>query len=137
MTPAKIIKEAAADGVNLGLSSSGTIKATGDQAAVTRWLPKIREQKAAIVEMLREAGNDPVKPTQADGRMNKMIDQLGGDLGPGYAMEAHHDVEPEVVILSLAIQGKAACELRVPKSRYDAFVLLDLIAKHTSRNTLH
>jgi hypothetical protein len=40
------------------------------------------------------------------------------------------------VILTLAIRGKAACELRIPKSRYDAFVLLDLIEKHTTRETL-
>ena len=37
MTPAAIIKEAAADGVNLALSPTGTIKAAGEQAAVNRW----------------------------------------------------------------------------------------------------
>jgi hypothetical protein len=44
MTPAAIIREAATDGVSLALSPAGTIKATGDQAAVSRWLPVFRAQ---------------------------------------------------------------------------------------------
>jgi hypothetical protein len=43
MTPAAIINEAMADGVSLTISPAGTIKATGDGAAVNRWLPAIRE----------------------------------------------------------------------------------------------
>jgi hypothetical protein len=52
MTPAAIIREAAADGVSLALSSAGTIKATGDQAAVNRWLPVLREHKPALLAAL-------------------------------------------------------------------------------------
>jgi hypothetical protein len=136
MTPATIIETAAAEGVVLTLLPSGAIKAAGDQVAVARWLPIIREQKSGIVEMLREADNDPVKPTPADGRMNKMTDRLRDDPGPRYAIEAHDDVDPAAVILTLVIRGKAACELRIPKSHYDAFVLLDLIKRHTTRETL-
>ncbi|MCX7165701.1 MAG: hypothetical protein NTV11_05445 [Rhodocyclales bacterium] len=53
MTPAAILKEAMADGVSLTISPAGTIKATGDGAAVSRWLPAIREHKAGIVEALK------------------------------------------------------------------------------------
>jgi len=49
MTPAAIVKEAMADGVSLALSPAGTIKATGKQAAVDRWLSVIREHKAEIL----------------------------------------------------------------------------------------
>jgi len=55
MNPATIIEQATADGVNLALSLAGTIKATGEQAAVNRWLPVIREHKRGIVVALREA----------------------------------------------------------------------------------
>lgn len=55
MTPATILKEALADGVYLALSLNGAIKATGDQAAVHRWLPTIRENKPAIVAVLTQA----------------------------------------------------------------------------------
>jgi hypothetical protein len=55
MTPAAIIKEAMADGVNLVLSHGGTIRATGEQVAVNHWLPIIRDNKSAIVSILRVA----------------------------------------------------------------------------------
>lgn len=57
MTPAAIIQQAAADGVNLVLSDTGTLKATGDPAAVKRWLPLIRENKPVLLSEL-QAGND-------------------------------------------------------------------------------
>ena len=60
MTPAAIIAQAAADGVRLGLSSVGTIKATGDQAAVSRWLPVLRDHKPAIVAALQKTGNETI-----------------------------------------------------------------------------
>jgi hypothetical protein len=53
MTPAAILKEAMAAGVSLTVSPAGTIKATGDGAAVNRWLPAIREHKAGIVAALK------------------------------------------------------------------------------------
>lgn len=74
MNPATIIKTAASEGVNISLSPSGTIKATGDQVAVGRWLPVIREHKLGVVAFLREAANDPVRSswgwriTHANGR---------------------------------------------------------------------
>ena len=72
----------------------------------------------------------------ADDRTEKVIAKLQADSELRYAMETHIDAEPEAVILSLAIRGKGACELRIPKSRYDAFALLELIEKHTARVTL-
>ena len=71
MTPAAIICEAAADGVSLELSPAGTIKATGDQASVNRWLPVLRENKPALLEAL--AHPDPLPP---------LLRGLGGYAGP-------------------------------------------------------
>lgn len=59
MNPATIIREALSEGVNLTLSPSGTIKATGQAAEVNRWLPLIREHKAGIGAALQEAANPP------------------------------------------------------------------------------
>lgn len=53
MTPSTIVKEAAVDGVSLTLSSTGTIRAVGEREVVKRWLPMIREHKAAIQTVLR------------------------------------------------------------------------------------
>ncbi len=136
MTPAAIIKQASADGVTLTPTTAGTIKAIGDKAAVERWLPVIREHKPGIVAALHEADNDPIKPTPADARIEKMVAKLEGDPGLRYAMQTHTEIDPDAVILTLAIRGKGACELRIPKSRYDGLVLLELIEKHTTRETL-
>jgi hypothetical protein len=135
MTPATIIREAQSDGVKLALSLTGTIKASGDGAAVSRWLPAIREQKAGIVEALKvgagDTATDPMTP--ADVRIGRVIDQLRGDPGLRFAVEAHIDADPDAVILTLAIRGKAACELRMPKEKYDPFLLLDLIERHSGK----
>jgi hypothetical protein len=67
MTPATIIREAQAAGVNLILSPTGTMKATGDGAAVNLWLPVIREHKARIVEALKVgAGGRATAPMTGD-----------------------------------------------------------------------
>ena len=71
MTPAAIICEAAADGVSLELSPAGTIKATGDQASVNRWLPVLRENKHALLEALAHPDSLPPLPRG-----------LGGYAGP-------------------------------------------------------
>lgn len=62
MTPATIIREAQSDGVRLALSSTGTIKATGDGAAVNRWLAMIRERKAEIIDVLKVGAGDTASP---------------------------------------------------------------------------
>ncbi len=74
--------------------------------------------------------------TPADERTAKMVAKLKAEPGLIYAMQSHDEVEPDAVILTLAIRGKGTCELRIPKSRYDAFALLELIEKHTTRVTL-
>ena len=58
MTPAAIIRKAQADGVKLTLSTPRTIKATGDGAAVNRWLNVIREHKSEIIDALKGGAND-------------------------------------------------------------------------------
>jgi hypothetical protein len=49
MSPAEIIERATEEGVLLALSSSGSISAKGDQSAIDRWLPTIRQSKTAII----------------------------------------------------------------------------------------
>jgi hypothetical protein len=137
MNPATIVKAAAQDGVKLALSPTGTIKASGDQAAVSRWLPIIREQKSGIVDVLRrDTGDDLIKSTQSDAPVAKTVVSRQADPGLRYAVEAHDDDDPDAVILTVAIRGEAACEIRIPKSRYDAFALLELLDKHATRVTL-
>lgn len=138
MTPAEIIAQATVEGVIIALSPRGTIKATGEQLAVDKWLPAIRDNKAAIIAALKVGaeGMATIHMTPAANRIEKVIGKLQADPGLRYVMETHSDIEPDGVILTLTIRGKGACELRIPKSRYDAFALLELIEKHTARETL-
>lgn len=71
MTPATIIQQATADGVNLALSGAGTIKAAGSSDAVNRWLPVIREHKAELLAELQaanDAGYDALPDPRAEAR---------------------------------------------------------------------
>ncbi len=48
-----LIRQAANDGVVMTLTVTGQIELTGDQAAIERWLPAIRENKPDIVAALQ------------------------------------------------------------------------------------
>jgi hypothetical protein len=54
MTAAALLERARADGVALALGHTGKLLATGEQAAVDRWLPEIRASKLALIACLRE-----------------------------------------------------------------------------------
>lgn len=56
MRAAALIQQAAADGVALALTASGTVKVSGDPAAVARWCDAIRDSKPGIVATLQSAG---------------------------------------------------------------------------------
>lgn len=121
-----------------------------NEVTIRAWLAHIGEADPAILaDVLNRCRADPSalayyqgraletrRPGSADNRMAKTLAKLHGDPTLRRAVEAHDDLEPDVVVLTVAIQGQAACELRIPKSRYDAFALAELIEKHTTRATL-
>jgi hypothetical protein len=45
------------------------------------------------------------------------------------AMTSHTELEPDAALVTLAIKGKATCELRVPKARDDGFALVALLGR--------
>ena len=136
MTPAAIIKGAITDGVRLALSPAGTIKATGDQKAVSRWLPVIREHKPGIVAALREIGDvEPLPESEAEARRQWVLKLLAANPSVRYGLVTDTEADPEAVIVVLAIRGRVSCELRIPSAKYDPFLLLDLIERHGA--TIH
>ena len=133
MTPAAIIKQAQADGVMLALSPTGSIKAVGNGVAVNRWLPVIREHKAELLAELRAANDGAIESLPdpaAEARRQKVLVMLAANPGARYALVTDTESDPEGVILALAIRGRATCELRIPRAKYDPFLLLDLIERH-------
>lgn len=119
MSPTEIIKLATEESVLLALSPSGSISAKGDQSAIDRWLPVIRQSKAAIIAEL-----------QRERRRAKVLTMLHDNPGTRYAIEVP-EPNADPVIVSVAIRDIATFELSTPHACYDGFVLLDLIEKHT------
>ena len=62
MTPAAVIKGAAADGVTLALTGSGAVRASGESAAVARWRGAVAQHKTAIVDLLIAANDAGANP---------------------------------------------------------------------------
>ena len=131
MKPAAIIQEAAADGVILVRTSSGSLRATGEQAAVTRWLPVLRENKPGILAALEGAEGDPPQRDPAiEARRQRVLAMLEARPGTRYAVLTDLNAAPGVVVVALAIRGRASCELHIPRDKYDGVLLLDLIEKY-------
>ena len=123
-------------GVTLRLVS-GKLKAVGTPESIAKIKPYIVQHRAEIISALSLANlPESANHSPANEPIEKIISNLEGDSELRYSLETHTDIEPDAVILTLAIRGKAACELRIPKSRYDGIALLELIEKHTTREIL-
>lgn len=115
MTPVEIIEQATVDGVILALSPAGTITATGDQTAVDKWLPTIRDNKPSILcELQRERRRAKVLALLEGKRFALFVD----------------DDKTDPVIATVGIREVATFELAIPRHSYDGMVLLELIEKH-------
>jgi hypothetical protein len=68
LTPKAIIEKIIADGVRLVLTPKGNIKASGNEGAVNRWLPILREQKPGIVAALQSAESVVIEPAAPNAR---------------------------------------------------------------------
>ncbi len=90
MNPATILERAKADGVTVTLSPAGTLKAAGEDTAVTRWLPVIREHKPGIVKTLQKA-NDPA--VEARAIVQRIALASPGDWTPDDIAEAHEAID--------------------------------------------
>lgn len=93
----------------------------------------IREHKA---ELLQALSTDPLPDPAAEARRQRVLAMLDENPAARYAVLTHDPGAPDAVILTVAIRGRAACELRIPREKYDPFLLLDLIERH-SNATVH
>ena len=89
----------------------------------------VAEVASVAVAKPRDDETDPLIPA-AEARRQRVIAMLADDPGLQYAVTTDADADPEAVILALAIRGRATCELRIPRVKYDPFLLLTLIERH-------
>jgi hypothetical protein len=66
---------------------------------------------------------------RAEKQRREVLSLLAEHPGITYAMTSDTDLEPDAVIVTLAIKGKATCELRVPEARDDGFALVALLGR--------
>ena len=104
MSPAEIIERATEEGVLLALSPSGSISAKGDQLAIERWLPAIKQSKAAIIAEL-----------QLERRRAKALAMLRENPGIRYTIEGL-DSNTDPVIVSNGIRNVATFEMNIPQA---------------------
>jgi hypothetical protein len=133
MNPCKIIKEAQADGVELALSPAGNIKAVGDDVAVHRWLPIIRANKIDLISALRAANDgayEELPDPAAETRRRKVLAMLRESPTIKYAAVTDDQADPDAVIVTLAIRGRATCELHIPREKWDGVLFLELLERH-------
>ena len=114
MRAAEIIRDAMMDGVNLALSGSGKIKASGNREALDRWISLISEHKPAILEAVRR---------------QKVIAMLEAAPGTQRAIYVDDASDPENITLTIAVRhpAGATCEMLIPRSKYDSWKFLELI----------
>jgi hypothetical protein len=82
-----------------------------------------------------EGANDPLPDPAMEARRQRVLEMLTANPGARYALVTDLESDPEAVLLTLAIRGRASCELRIPRDRYDPFLLLAQIERHGS--TVH
>ena len=73
---------------------------------------------------------DTLPDPAAEARRQRVLEMLAQRPGIRYAAVTDTGAEADAVILALAIRGAGTCELRIPRDRYDPFLLLDLIERH-------
>ena len=119
MTPAEIIEFLAEEGVVLAISTTGNIKATGDQLVINEWLMKIRNNKSGILcELQREQRLAKVLELLEVKQIGLFVD----------------DDRTDPVIATVAIRNFATFEMAIPQHSYNGMLLLELIEKYYGEN---
>jgi ABC-type amino acid transport substrate-binding protein len=78
---------------------------------------------------------DRLPDPAAEVRRQRVLAMLADNLEAKYAVATYTAIDPEFVLLTLAIRDRAVCELLIPRDRYDGTLLLDLIERHAG--TVH
>ena len=103
-------------------TASGTVVALGTD-------------QGAIAGMVADAGNEErdasaLPDLAMEARRQRVLAMLAARPGIRYAVVVDND-DADPVILTLAVRGLASCELRIPRAKYDPWLLLELIEKHS------
>jgi hypothetical protein len=125
-----IIRDAHQAGVTLTLTPVGTIKLSGNKAAVVKWAPAIRDYKPEILTALQAANDtdhEPLPDAGMEKRRRYVLRMLEQNPEINRATMADGDADP--VRVHLAVRGVGTCELSIAADRWDEFKFLELLEK--------
>ena len=69
-------------------------------------------------------------PSKAELRRQRVLSMLNANSELEYALISDIDSDPDSVLLTLGMRGKATCELEIPRAKYDGVLLLELLKRH-------
>ncbi len=72
-------------------------------------------------------GSDQPKAEERRQQLHQMMAE--GDQSKKYCWLTDTECDPEYVILALAIRDVATCELKIPREKYDPFLLMETLGK--------
>ena len=81
-----------------------------------------------------KATSEPLPEPAIEARRQRVLTMLAERPGVRYAVLSDTKADQNTVMLALAILGVGTCELRIPRAKFDPFVLLDLIDWHGVRH---
>jgi hypothetical protein len=79
--------------------------------------------------------NGPRIDPAAEARRQRVLAMLADHPTARYAALTDMQADPEVVILTLAVRGRATCDLRIPREKWDGVLFLELLERHCG--TIH
>lgn len=102
-----------------------------DRRDFVAWARRSPEALARAGEFLR-AEVAKLPPPGVIERRRAVLAMLASDPALRVAWTCADDGESDPVLLTLAVRGKGACELAIPRARFDAFALLREVERHGS-----
>ena len=128
-TATELIRSLAQQGVNLRVDGDQLIVSAPKGSVASETMERLKEQKAAVMAEL--AAPSDVKARRE--RLYQMMDE--DDAERIYYWITDTDSDPHYVILAMGIKDVGTCEMRIPKEKYDPFLLMEILDKHQAGGT--
>ncbi len=138
MTPSSLIASLARQNIRLW-AQDGQLHFDAPKGAVTKdVLAQLRQNKSGVLKCLTERpavepDADPDNPEairQMEARRQEILKMMADDdQGRKYHYFTDIESDPDYVILAVGIRGVATFEMKMPREKYDPFLLLETIGK--------
>jgi len=115
---AEIIEDLRQRDLNVTLTDDDNLELYPAEKVTRELIERLRKHKSAIIEELKR-----------ELRREKVLMMLEEQPKIQRAFVTDTEGDQHNVILTLAIRNTGICELRIPKHRYDPFILLEIIQK--------